>query len=327
MIFPWQKKQWQQILQLRQQKRLPHAFLFSGIQGVGKKQLANTLAHALLCETPDLEGYSCGQCRYCHLIKAQSHPDFLKISPEESGQVIKIDQIREVIQFVNETALQGGYRVIIIDPANAMNLNAANALLKSLEEPTPNCLFILISNQSMRLLPTIKSRCQEIIFSKPDKTLALSWLNTQFDENQPTELLLNLTQGAPLKAYELMKSDFLQVRQNLYQGLVALSRKKIDPVQFAAQWQEIEFINFFDLLQNWLRDLMRFKLTRGEGELINIDFRAIYAEINPIFSLNNLIRYVDKVKEIQTKVLGSVSLNRQLILEELFISWVQHVSR
>jgi DNA polymerase-3 subunit delta' len=328
ILFPWQVNQWHQIWQLHQQQHLPHALLFSGISGVGKKQFAHQFAHSLLCLTPQQDGQSCGQCRSCHLLNANSHPDLLLISPEESGLIIKIDQIREAVNFVNETAQQGGYRVIIINPANAMNINAANALLKSLEEPTSDCLFILISHQSKRLLPTIKSRCQEILFAKPEKQIALQWLATQ--KKMPMDqasLLLKLANDAPLQALELLNTDFLTLRNELYQGLHALSQGKMNPLQLAAQYLEKNILTIFDLLQNWLRDLLRFKLTQGEAELINDDFREWYVYLMQKYSLKNLLRYIDFMQQSHMKILQSANLNRQLLLEEIFILWVQYGAR
>lgn len=323
-IFPWQTTQWQQVWSAHQHGRLPHALLFSGVVGMGKKQFAQTLAHSLLCLNPNTEGSACQQCRSCYLRRAQSHPDLLMIEPEEIGQAIKIDQIRAVIAFVNETPQQGGYRIIIIDPATAMNINAANALLKSLEEPTPNCLFILISDKSERLLPTIKSRCQEIQFTKPETQMALDWLrSTGKVKQEHLDLVLQLAHGAPLKAIALEETDFLTVRQELYQGLLALSQRQMDPLQFAVQWQESNLFMILNLLQDWLCDLMRSKITAGEGKLINMDFQRMLTELSRKIPMQHLLLYVDCVQKTYLRVLESSSLNRLLVLEELFIQWVR----
>lgn len=329
MIFPWHKEQWQQIWKLHRETRLPHALLFSGIAGIGKKQFATALANSLLCSATNDEGMLCGQCHSCQLRSSQSHPDLLLIEPEESSSVIKIDQIRDVVDFVNQTALIGEYRVIIINPANAMNVNAANALLKSLEEPTEKCIFILITDQSGRLPATIRSRCQKIVFTKPDLAPALSWIETQSVDVEDPEIkhqLLKLANGAPLRALELLSSDFLKQRHQLYQGLLALSQRKQDPLQFAATWLEVDFQRLYGLLLSFLQDLLRFKLTSGQADLINQDYKENIIQLMKKMKIKNIIRYIDCAQKTYATMTGPSNLNRQLVLEELFIEWVNHVS-
>lgn len=171
MIFPWQQKEWE--LLLKNKHRLPHALLFTGNEGVGKKQFALTFASLLLCKQPN-DAQPCGNCHACHLLKANSHPDLILIEPETN--IIKIDQIRDAISLANETAQQGGYKIFIINPANAMNINAANALLKILEEPAPSTLFILISTLNSRLPATISSRCHFPIFGEAMKNTGFCFL-------------------------------------------------------------------------------------------------------------------------------------------------------
>lgn len=331
MIYPWQISQWQQLMNCKQQNRLPHAILLTGLPGVGKKHFAYSLAEVVLCENSDRTDAPCQTCHACHLIKAQNHPDLLIITPEQAGQAIKIDAIREVIQLVNETPQQGKYRVILIHPANAMNMHAANALLKTLEEPAPNTLFILTTDYSARIPATITSRCQKIFFQKPAPEIALSWLKTELKSSDVDYLLLlKLADGAPLKAKEIYDNGMMKIRQELYQGLHQLSQKQADPLQFAGQWQETDIHVFFQLLMSWLKDLMRFKLTPGSKEdsvdLINSDFHADFVALNQKLSQQNLLRFIEKVQQIYQAILRSINLNRQLMLEELFILWRQYVS-
>lgn len=325
-IYSWQTRQWQQLMASKQRRHLPHALLLLGSQGLGKKQFALTFAHALLCNKDD---FPCGQCHPCYLIQAQSHPDLLLVEPEQTGQMIKVDQIREVVQFVSETALQGARRIVIINPANAMNVNAANALLKTLEEPAPNVHIILVSDQNLRLPATITSRCQKIIFQKPTHEIALDWLQTQLGESEEhsRHILLNLADGAPLKAKEIFENGLLTIRQDLYQGLMLLAQKESSPLKLAAQFQEQNMIVLLNLMLLWLQDLMRFKLTNGQAELINVDYQSFFAKVEPIFSREKLLDYFDHVKKIYANLLSSLNLNRQLMLEELFIRWGQYAAR
>ena len=145
ILYPWQKNQWQRLLSQHRQERLPHALLLTGAAGLGKETFARQFAQFLLCKAA---GESvCGQCAGCSLILANNHPDLLMIAPEESGKNIKVDQIRDMSATLNQTAQRAGYQVAIISPAEALNRAAANALLKTLEEPSGRVLLLLVSHQ------------------------------------------------------------------------------------------------------------------------------------------------------------------------------------
>ncbi len=323
-IFPLQKKIWESLLKRHDENHLPHALLFSGMDGLGKKQFAHAFATFLLCNTPQ-KNNPCGQCKSCHLQKAQSHPDFMHVTPEEDAQFIKIDQIREVVGFVNGTALLGGYRVIVIDPASAMNTQAANALLKTLEEPTAKTLFMLIANQNMRLPATITSRCQKIVFPKPERDIALTWLrsNVQSDNVDMLPLLLNLTEGAPLKVRDFLTNDTCSFRKNLYDGLVQLNTKQKNPLQFAETWEDKDVKMILNLLLIWIRDLLRCKLTASQAEIINTDYQSAIVKIVSKMAPENILHYLDWVQKTYADILNSLNVNRQLLLKETFIRWVR----
>lgn len=314
-------------MQAKQNKRVPHALLFTGTCDLEKKLFADVLAKAMLCQQPSAQGEACGTCHACHLFNAKSHPDFMLIEPEQAGQMIKIDQIRGVVHFVNETAMQGGFRVIIIQPAHAMNISAANALLKTLEEPTPNTLLILISDQSMRLSATITSRCQKLVFAKPPRDQAFAWLHSQGIAENMRELLLNLAEGAPLKAAALAAESAMTLRQTIYQGLHALSRGQADPLQLAAQWHEQDVLAILKLMLSWLRDMLRLTLTQGQVELLNSDYRDVFTDIIKKITRDSLLLYLEKVQHSYLKLAGLPNLNKQLLLEELLIGWVNYESR
>lgn len=320
-ILPWQQDIWQSLWQRKQRNQLPHALLFAGMDGVGKTHLAQQLANALLCHVPHENGQVCGLCKGCQLTAAQFHPDLKWITPIEDAQLIKIDQIRELIQFVNETPLLGGYRVIIIHPAAALNIAAANALLKTLEEPTANTLLILICDQRLRLPATIVSRCQRVSFPKPDAATALTWL--QAHQSPELQLLLTLTEGAPLKAKELFATDFLKHRHALYDGLVQLAQRREDPLRFAAKWQTREALPVLQLLLTWLRDLLRTQLTHAQTTLLNHDYSDAINALRGRFSSERLLNYIDDIQQIYARALQAFNANKQLLWEDIFIRWVQ----
>ncbi len=321
-IFPWQVQQWRKLWQCHRQNRLSHALLLTGASGLGKKHFAQTFARAVLCSNPSAEGKVCQACHACHLVNAEAHSDLMIVEPEKAGQMISIDQIRDVVKLANETALQSGFRVIIIHPASAMNMHAANALLKTLEEPTLNILFILINDQRLRIPATIVSRCQKIVFSTPKREVALQWLETHHAvTTEQASLLLNLTEGAPLAVLQFMEQKVLTLRQDFYQGLHGLSENKSDPLQLATQWQETDLVLVFHLLLSWLRDLLRVKLIGESVEVINYDYKNIFAQLQQKIARGNLLHYIEHVQQLYAKILVSLNLNRQLLLEDLFIRW------
>src|SRR3990167_4849307 len=147
---------WNNLQKYKAQQRLPHALLFVG-EGIGKKELSLALAQQLLCQTQN----TCGTCHACHLFVSGTHPDFFLITPQEHGQ-IKIEQIRQLSEALQQTAQQGGYRVVVVEQAHAMNVAAANALLKTLEEPGNNTIIMLLTERVAFLAATLRSRCQII---------------------------------------------------------------------------------------------------------------------------------------------------------------------
>lgn len=204
-------------LQARRQ-RLPHALLLAGQQGLGKFLLARAFAASLLCEASSSEGHACGRCLACGWFEQGNHPDFRLLQPEalaapdaeaeegkkKASQQIVIDQVRGLEDFFNVGAHRAGLRIILVHPAEAMNRNTANALLKSLEEPSSGTLFLLVSDEPIRLLPTIRSRCQMVPISIPAKARAVAALQ-QSGIAKP-EYWLSIAGGAPFQALALAQS-------------------------------------------------------------------------------------------------------------------------
>jgi DNA polymerase-3 subunit delta' len=323
-ILPWQKNNWESLLARKKQNRLPHALLFSGMDGSGKKEFAEHFAQYLLCSQP-LENGACGKCKACRLQQAKSHPDFLNITPEEDSQFIKIDQIREVVNRVNGTAMLNGSRVILIHPASAMNVNAANALLKTLEEPTADTYLILISAESSRLPATISSRCQKMMFSHPSRGDGLTWLRSHFNTSKMDELtsVLELAEGGPLRAREYLQNGTIELRRNLYDGLIQLQAETTDPVEFAQQWKDEDVKMILQLLLSFARDLLRYKLTESDNQLINSDYQDGIKKISIKFTQENIVNYSEMLQKMYAWVLNAMNMNRQLLLKEIFIRWVK----
>lgn len=322
MMHSWHQELWQQLVRSYRENRLPHALLFSGPAGLGKRQLAEAYAQLVLCKKSQEAAASCGHCHSCQLMSAQSHPDFYLVQPEQEGQAIKIDQIRELSEFIQKTSHQGGYRVVLIQPAEAMNSYAANALLKTLEEPTPNTLIMVISDQKAALLPTIRSRCQLLRFSAPAEKEALAWLTSQ---NQGPAAywkpILQATQGAPLLALAWHQQGVWLSYQDFMRDLLALSKQEADPLQLAVQWKDASILWVFDMFFQWLIKLMRVEQQVATEEEI------ILASLPAPISMLQLLEFADYLQNLRVEASGPYHLNQQLLLESLFIVWSQYATR
>ncbi|MFV0277669.1 MAG: DNA polymerase III subunit delta', partial [Parahaliea sp.] len=197
--LPWQAPAWQQLLQQLESGRFPHALLVAGMPGIGKQRLALALARLLLCHSPSA-GHNCGQCSACEFSRSGAHGDFRWLQPEEGSRTIRIDAIREVVNFANRTAGFGQRKVLVIAPADAMNSNAANALLKSLEEPAANTHILLVCDRLHGVPATIRSRCQLLRLPVLAADAALAWLDTLTGARASSSTLLDLARGRPLVA-------------------------------------------------------------------------------------------------------------------------------
>ncbi|GAD78855.1 DNA polymerase III subunit delta' [Vibrio ezurae] len=205
--YPWLQETWKQLQSSLEQRVLPGALLFSATQGLGEDSIINALVKVQLCNNSDVE--ACGFCHSCELFQADTHPDFHRITPLEGKSSISVDQIREGNRYALESSQLGGKRVIVIEPAEAMTEQAMNALLKTLETPPSSCVFILRSHAPHRLLPTIKSRCQQWHIPTPDLKLYQLWL-AENNIHQVPELYYQVCLGAPLTLKE-----FIEKKQNV----------------------------------------------------------------------------------------------------------------
>jgi DNA polymerase-3 subunit delta' len=267
-IYPWQQKDFVRLQGLR--KRPVHAILFRGPQGIGKFDLAINFAQSLLCQHSGSSGLACGKCDSCHWFEQLSHPDFRLVQPDslslnddelESGKKasrqISVDQVRGLSDFFGMSAHQGGRRVVVIRPAEAMNVNAANALLKSLEEPPPGVLFILVSHKAQQLLPTVLSRCLSFPMLGPDVANAVLWLQGRGIRN-PLEVLASAGYS-PLQAVLQDQLPGRDERVRLLRGL--RQPDSLDVFGLADALQKTEQVLVVQWLQQWTYDLSAMKLT------------------------------------------------------------------
>ncbi|MFZ2161942.1 MAG: DNA polymerase III subunit delta' [Sideroxyarcus sp.] len=268
-FYPWQTESWQALQGLR--ARLPHALLLRGAQGIGKLDLALNFAQAMLCEKPNADGSACQECNSCHWFVQDSHPDFRFIQPDslsvEEGEEkpggkkpsreISVDQIRDLSNFANLSAHCGGYRIVLIHPTEAMNNNAANSLLKTLEEPTDKLLFLLVTHKPQQLLPTILSRCLSFTVHTPTREVGTAWLAQQGVKNP--EHALAQTGFAPLQALDWAESGEGAEERGILLGAIR-QPAKMDALALADSLQRSAPVFVIHCLQQWCHDLSSAKL-------------------------------------------------------------------
>ncbi|CEA05461.1 DNA polymerase III subunit delta [Pseudomonas saudimassiliensis] len=321
---PWHMPAWEA---LTAGSRHAHAFLFAGLPGVGKRLFAEAFAAHLLCLQP-VASHACGQCRSCLLQQAGSHPDRLVVEPEEQGKAIRIDAIRQLGDFIGQTAQQGGRKVIILHPAEAMNLNAANALLKSLEEPTPDTYLLLVSDQPSRLLPTIRSRCRVQPLITPGHAEALAWLQHSLPDLSPEQhaALLLMAGGAPLRAVALQAIDAASLREQVVEGVKALLKSQQSASQLAERWTSVPLELLADWFCDWTLDLLRLK-TGAADVPVNADMDKVLPFMARHLQLPALLDWQSWLLQHRGMLLGKANLNRVLFIETLLIRWKQLLER
>jgi DNA polymerase III subunit delta' len=324
IMYSWQTQQWQHIMQ--QRKNLPHALLLRGGAGVGKQDFAIELSRSLLCQAP-IATHACGVCTSCTWFKEMHHPDFRLISPEDADtseeapkkkstkkSQISVAQIRQLIDYLSLSSHQvNHHRVILISPAETLNIASANALLKMLEEPPANTLFLLVSNQPQRLLATITSRCQAIDMPLPNKNEALNWLSAQGVSN--AETLLDVAGGAPLAA--------LQVSENGEATITVINQltlgAHLQPFTCASAFLALGMERAIDTLQKWIFDLMSYKLTqtpRYHAQHIKA-LQALCKSVN----LNALISFQQKLSD--AKKMANHPLSNEMQLENILLHYIK----
>ena len=308
--YPWQQPLWQQIQDLIKQGRLPHALLISGNDGAGKLAFARQLAKYLLC---DLAEPSHQQKNAALFDSDDGHPDLSLIEPEGKMAIIKIEQIRGLTATLTETAQQGGYRVVIINHAHTMNIAAANALLKTLEEPGEKVCLMLLSSEPYRLLPTIKSRCQQYMLNV-DETVGKQWLSQQLPDAD-IELLWQLSAQSPLKALAMAEGEWLTQRKTLLDGVLNAQ----DPVAVAGKlYQAADKQSVLNSLTTLVTDMTRLK-AHDMASVVNIDYAKglkTLAQQKSQKDLEDLYQYYCQAKQDLAK---QVSLNEQLLFEDWLV--------
>ncbi|MGO1460975.1 MAG: DNA polymerase III subunit delta' [Marinobacter sp.] len=325
--MPWLQKPWQFIQQRLAENRLPHALLVNGECGVGKRAWADAVSGLLLCTNP-LKAESgspvaCGQCRQCELFAASSHPDVQVFSPEKS-RMIKIEQIRSLSAYAVSSPQVASRKIAVIDRADQLNINSANALLKTLEEPVEDFVLLLLQESGRPVLPTIRSRCQVLSIPVPTVEQANQWLvskvaHLEADKQPSAELMaksLMLAGNAPRLALEYATGEFPALRDEAFDKFRQFMKGQIAVSEAAKAFKALGLEDMLWLFEGWAADLARL-CARGQandseaGEML-----GFLAGINPAWRAHELL---DIVRE--SRAAGIYNVSPELEASRLLIAW------
>lgn len=307
-LLPWLAPAWQRCEKQITSGTLPHALLLAGPASSGKSMLADAIVSRSICSEP---GSPCGSCHQCQLLEAGTHPDYRLVTLEDSKQIL-IDQVRDVIEWANQTAQQGGRKICILNPADCLNTQSANALLKCLEEPPGGTGFILLSDKPQQLLPTIRSRCQLVLCPAPGTEEALAWLNEHNTTDIASDLLLEIAGGVPLKAVELVDDDFLDLRGRLATCMKDVFTAGASPIQFSATFAKDDPEQTLDILYELTADTICYSMQNR-----SLKNRDLADELSSFANTGLRVRFefLDRISKAKDIVSGTSNANQQMLLE------------
>jgi DNA polymerase-3 subunit delta' len=315
---------WARLQAGRRAGRLAHALVLHGAAGLGKRSFAEAFAASVLCRHGDANGVPCGLCGECQLLAAGTHPDITRVEIPEDKKEIGVDRIRELRDIVTLRSHRAGFKIIIIDPADAMNVNACNALLKTLEEPSGDSLLMLVATRIGALLPTVRSRCQSIAFPTPPRADAEAWLRGVLAAPDDAPALLALADGAPLRARYFAEQNALTAAGNVVRDLEAVATGAAHPAAVAENWLKSDIPTTLSWVGGVVGDLVRLKFEGSPSLINNVSRTSALPELVRRIDARRLFEMLDRVREAQRD--AGTSLNQQMVLEGMLLLWNERFS-
>ena len=308
---PWLAPQIEQLRRARLAARFPSALLIHDQRGAGGLWLAGYAAQLALCRDPLPP---CGHCRDCRLFLASQHPDFISVGPLEDSKLIRVEQVRELAEQLNLTSHGGGATVVVIAPADALNANAANALLKTLEEPRAGVTLILVASVPSRLPATILSRCQRLRIAAPSRAMSLSWLERNKGPG-PWSAVLDVIGDAPFEAIQLDPVDVARVAAETFNALTELASGRVRVPGLGERWARAESFELrLACIETWLTACIdRAAGARSQSQELRTSARL--PESSWDMNIAALLRLLDGAYELRRLRLSSI--NRSVALEQL----------
>jgi DNA polymerase-3 subunit delta' len=327
--MPWHEDLWQQTLTVFRSGSAGHAYLLHGEAQTGKRHFATSLAYYLLCQSP-LPHSACGTCKSCLLNAAGNNPDLLVLEPEEGSKQIKVEQVRDVRQFLETRSHGRGRRIIVLDTAESLGTSSANALLKGLEEPPQEVVFLLISDRPRAVLPTISSRAQSLRMPRPRRDEVLAWLLTVFEQNGVGDLeqIIELAQGRPLAAKAIIETGQAKAYADIGEALLALAQQREYPLDVASRYSKSHCLDLLTILLHWLAELSKFRMTASTAQLkapalrvLAQDLAGSQADGHCAGQTLAFLQLYNRVASAQMQLVGTTNPNTQLMLEDLLLEF------
>ena len=322
-LLPWHDAAADQARTAWQAGRFPHALLLQGADGIGKRLFAMWIAAAVLCERSTNGPLQfCGRCASCLLVKANTHPDLYWVIPKENKQQISITQVRPATERLAKTSFRQGYKIVLIDPAHQMTPSAANSLLKTLEEPTPQSLLVLVTSRASALMPTVRSRCQRLSVPRPTQDVAIEWMRAQTG-GQVDPALLEFAGGAPLRAIEYgAEGRFDGLNEQMQKAMSALLSGQADVTQVVAGWEKDSLPDRLTWLDLWLTSLARGAVS-GSADLVTFPGgRAHLPSPSRTLNISGVYGLVDRARALRAQ-LARTALQHELALESWLFGLVE----
>ncbi len=311
--LPWLAGAQDKMRAARAANRLPQSLLILSQPGLGAERLAAWICALALCESG--ERAPCGVCGSCVLLRADNHPDFHRVQLLDDAQQIKVDQIRELIETLSLSSYRGGRKTAVVESAECLNANGANAFLKTLEEPSGDTLLILVARPGHRLPATIASRCVRLHLRPPLREAAIAWLAARDSGGGGWDAALDLAAGAPLMALELPAADIARLDKDMIEGLKRLEAGSVDVTVLADAWVRSDMSLRLMWLENWVTRRVRADLGGAisvqSAEPVRLPAALLKPKIRALFEL------LDAARELRR--LASTGLNQQLALEALLL--------
>jgi DNA polymerase-3 subunit delta' len=310
--LPWLQSAQQRMRTAFDAGRLPHSLLVLSAPGLGAEQLANWITALALCES--LGRRPCDACASCRLLRADSHPDAHAVRLEEDAQQIKVDQVRELIESLATKSYRGGYKVGVIENAEALNANGANAFLKTLEEPSADTVLIMIARPNHRLPATIASRCLRLSLRPPPPEAAIEWLRAHSSATE-WRAALSLAGGAPLLALQLDADGLAAIDADMRQCMAELAEGAVDITLLADRWIRSHPGVRVAWLENWITQRVEASMGAGSSHQTAEPVRLPAALLKP--KIRALFELLDAARDVRR--FAATGMNQQLALEALLV--------
>jgi DNA polymerase III subunit delta' len=311
--LPWLESAQQTLRASLSAGRLPHSLLILSVPGLGAEKLASWIAALALCESSGAR--PCNACPSCRLLSSDSHPDAHTVRLEDDAQQIKVDQVRDLIEALALKSYRGGYKVGIIEGAEALNANGANAFLKTLEEPSADTVLIMIARPNHRLPATIASRCLRLSLRPPPTDVAVDWLRQNSSADHPWQAALALAGGAPLLAMQLDAEGLAALDADMRQSLAEMADGSVDITLLAERWARSNPGVRITWLENWITQRVHASLgggtSRQSAEPVRLPAALLKPKIRALFEL------LDAARDLRR--LSATGMNQQLALEALLV--------